>query len=809
MSFRKFGGIQYSAKHNIVHSFVHNATTTNILKSSGVPNSTEVFDCNLLVHGALTVSGTTTLQSDLITQGNATIDGNLTVSGTTTLQSDLYTYGNAALERNLTVSGNTVLHSDLDVYGTTYINDLHVLGETHLTNNTTISGTMTIYGTLSVNGQSVFSPNRGITTYAPSIFNETSTFNWPISFQDGTQQTTAFLPLVPSQTYTNPLITTDSNGVINSISSTSAGLFNTLHLTGPATTTENTFDSSYNLVSRSFVERAIHAAFVSGVIPYLSSISGNIQVNSITTNGLTMLGPATTSQTTFDNNEFITKQFVSSAIQNAFSSGTFLDITVSGTFTANKFIASDISAHTLNVDVAATFHCPVYSTQSDFTHDDEFVTKGFVYQGIENAFLSGVLSQLNTISGNFNVNSLVANQVFISGLLTVNAPTTTNQTSFTSNSLVTKKYVDQSISGNITTNSLNVVGNTSLNGNLTVNGLTTNISVGGTMNTGNMNASGLVRFTNSTDSISKDTGSFTLDGGLGVEKSVFIGNHLSVSGNISFSGLLNGILANTFAFISGTTSNIQGQLSALQNATTGQTYSGGITTFGSGNKVNFVQLPTCSASPTLTTELCPKTYVDNRSVYLTNPGVVNTWQSQNDFFGWIPTTSSTPTGNTQLCNKLYVDSTISATISGNNATLKSSANTWTNTNIFTGNLLTSSLTNAPKYSPIIAKVSFRYSSGSSADIIGSSYNVSSITRNNTGIYTLNLTVAPPSNIYLIFGNGFKSGTNGLLVYATDKPLTGSLTPSPNIPIQVQSTGGGLVDPTTGSGFAYCDVIIYA
>ena len=51
MSFRKYGGINYSSKNNIVHSNYSNNSNLNILNRSGMPNSREVFDSNIDMNG--------------------------------------------------------------------------------------------------------------------------------------------------------------------------------------------------------------------------------------------------------------------------------------------------------------------------------------------------------------------------------------------------------------------------------------------------------------------------------------------------------------------------------------------------------------------------------------------------------------------------------------------------------------------------------------------------------------------------------------------------------------------------------------
>lgn len=72
MSFRKFGGLQYSAKHNSVSSY--NNTITNLQSTTiGQPNSYINLESDL--SGNIHVSGS------LDVSGNVVIDGNLDVNG--------------------------------------------------------------------------------------------------------------------------------------------------------------------------------------------------------------------------------------------------------------------------------------------------------------------------------------------------------------------------------------------------------------------------------------------------------------------------------------------------------------------------------------------------------------------------------------------------------------------------------------------------------------------------------------------------------------------------------------------------------
>ena len=55
----------------------------------------------------------------------------------------------------------------------------------------------------------------------------------------------------------------------------------------------------------------------------------------------------------------------------------------------------------------------------------------------------------------------------------------------------------------------------------------------------NVKATGIVSFTNTTDSTSTTTGALIISGGVGIAKSVFIGNNLSVGGTVTYEDVTN------------------------------------------------------------------------------------------------------------------------------------------------------------------------------------------------------------------------------------------------------------------------------
>jgi hypothetical protein len=105
---------------------------------------------------------------------------------------------------------------------------------------------------------------------------------------------------------------------------------------------------------------------------------------------------------------------------------------------------------------------------------------------------------------------------------------------------------------------------------------------------------GIVNTTNNTQSTSTTTGSLVTAGGLGVVKDAFIGGNLNALGNLTVSNNItdsSGTITEGSVSITSTTlgylnSNVQLQINnatsnitSLQTASTGQSYSSGLTTF--------------------------------------------------------------------------------------------------------------------------------------------------------------------------------------------------------------------------------------
>ena len=73
MSFRKYGGLQYAAKSNIMSSNYNSINNLSVTQNVGQPNS--------YVNFLSDISGNIKLLGDFDLSGNLNVSGNLTVSG--------------------------------------------------------------------------------------------------------------------------------------------------------------------------------------------------------------------------------------------------------------------------------------------------------------------------------------------------------------------------------------------------------------------------------------------------------------------------------------------------------------------------------------------------------------------------------------------------------------------------------------------------------------------------------------------------------------------------------------------------------
>jgi cytoskeletal protein CcmA (bactofilin family) len=85
MSFRKYGGTQYSAHQNIVRSNINSTDKFYVTQNIGQPNTYINLESdlsgNLIIYGDLDVSGNLHVQKNLDVSGNVDISGNTDING--------------------------------------------------------------------------------------------------------------------------------------------------------------------------------------------------------------------------------------------------------------------------------------------------------------------------------------------------------------------------------------------------------------------------------------------------------------------------------------------------------------------------------------------------------------------------------------------------------------------------------------------------------------------------------------------------------------------------------------------------------
>jgi hypothetical protein len=106
MSFRRYGGLDYAPKHNIVGSNYNTTNNLSVTQGVGQPNSYINFlsdiSGNIRVYGDLDVSGNFNISGDIDVSGNINVSGDLDVSGNEYIGGDLDVSGNIDCSGNVT-----------------------------------------------------------------------------------------------------------------------------------------------------------------------------------------------------------------------------------------------------------------------------------------------------------------------------------------------------------------------------------------------------------------------------------------------------------------------------------------------------------------------------------------------------------------------------------------------------------------------------------------------------------------------------------------------------------------------------------
>jgi cytoskeletal protein CcmA (bactofilin family) len=147
MSFRKYGGTQFSSSHNIVKSNVNTTDSFYVTKNVGQPNTYINFESDI--------------------SGNMNIYGNLDVSGNLSVSGDVDINGKLHVQEYIDCSGNVNIDGDVDINGKLHVQqDIDCSGNVNISSGLGVSGLITA-NTLTASGL-ITATTAGITTLQPS-----------------------------------------------------------------------------------------------------------------------------------------------------------------------------------------------------------------------------------------------------------------------------------------------------------------------------------------------------------------------------------------------------------------------------------------------------------------------------------------------------------------------------------------------------------------------------------------------------------------------------------------------------------------
>jgi cytoskeletal protein CcmA (bactofilin family) len=182
MSFRKFGGLQYAATHNIVKSNVNTTDSFYVTKNIGQPNTYINFESdisgNIIIYGDLDVSGNLHVTLDIDCSGNVNIDGDVDINGNLHVQEDIDCSGNVNIAGDVDINKNLHVQEDIDCSGNVNIaGDVDINGNLHVQENIDCSGNITAeYMFLSSGTTYTTSPNGVVPkSYVDSVANGLTT----------------------------------------------------------------------------------------------------------------------------------------------------------------------------------------------------------------------------------------------------------------------------------------------------------------------------------------------------------------------------------------------------------------------------------------------------------------------------------------------------------------------------------------------------------------------------------------------------------------------------------------------------------
>ena len=144
MSFRRYGGLNYAPKNNIMASNYNNINNLSVSEGVGQPNSYINFlsdiSGNININGNFDISGNLHVAGNIDCSGNENIDGNVDISGNLHVAGDIDCSGNENIDGNVDISGNLYVGGDIDCSGTIITETLVLGGQTQTSTYTGAGG---------------------------------------------------------------------------------------------------------------------------------------------------------------------------------------------------------------------------------------------------------------------------------------------------------------------------------------------------------------------------------------------------------------------------------------------------------------------------------------------------------------------------------------------------------------------------------------------------------------------------------------------------------------------------------------------
>ncbi len=539
-----------------------------------------------LLSDTLTVTGASTLSSSLdvtglvnlnnVTDAESSTTGALVVDGGVGIAKKLFVgdtldvTSNSTLGGTLTVTGASTLSSTLDVTGLVNLNNVtdaesSTTGALVVDGGVGIAKKLFIGGTLDVTSDSTLGGDLEVTgdTTLLGALNLSGSFNLTDTTDSSSSTTGAFTVAggvgIAKKLYVgDDLNVTDSTSIGGTLSVTGAStLSSTLDVTG-LVNLNNVTDAESSTTGALVVDGGVGIAkklFVGDTLDVTdaTTIGGTLDVTDATTlsNTLTVTGASTLSST-LDVTGLVNLNNTTDAT-NSTSGALVVD---GGVGIAKKLFVGDTLDVTSNSTLGGTLTVTGASTLSstldvtglvnlnNVTDAESSTTGALVVDGgvgiAKKLFVGDTLdvTSNSTLGGTLTVTgaSTLSSTLDVTGVVNLN--NVTDAESSTSGALVVDGGVG--IAKKLFVgDTLDVTSDSTLGGDLEVTGDTTLL--------GALNLSGSFNLTDTTDSSSPTTGAFTVAGGVGIAKKLFVGDDLNVTDAASIGGTLSVTGASTLS----------------------------------------------------------------------------------------------------------------------------------------------------------------------------------------------------------------------------------------------------------------------